>query len=55
MTDEQVAKINELVNKCKNKTSGVCALQVLPCERVIDTGRCPVIIDYLEKERSNGR
>lgn len=51
MTDKQVEEINKLVKNCKYNTSEVCRLQVLPCTRVIDQGRCPEIIDYLRRNK----
>ena len=50
MTDKQVAEINKIVKKCIYKTIEVCSLCVLPCERVIDKGKCPIIIEYMKKQ-----
>lgn len=56
MTDKQVDEINKRIKECKNRgTFDICRLQVLPCSRVIDKGKCPVICDYLaNKEVDNG-
>lgn len=57
MTDEDVSEINRLVKECKQKNSfDICRLEVLPCSRVIDNGKCPVIIEYLQnKEKINDK
>jgi len=57
MTDKQVEEINRLVKECKHRHNfGVCNLQVSPCNRVIDTGRCPIICEYLsELEVQDGK
>lgn len=57
MTIEDVSEINRLVKECKHKNNfDVCRLEVLPCSRVIDNGKCPVIIEYLQnKEKMNDK
>jgi hypothetical protein len=51
MTDEQVEEINRIIKKCNyRRMNAVCALETLPCEKVIDLGKCPEIIDYILKE-----
>ena len=52
MTDKQVIDINKIIKKCGYKTQGVCRMEVLPCARVIDKGRCPEIIEYLQKQKA---
>lgn len=52
MTDDQVEKINEIIKDCDFRvpSCGVCRLELLPCERVLDLGKCPEIIRYLKNE-----
>lgn len=52
LSDNQVNEINNLIKKCKNNTHGVCRDLILPCERGIDRGKCPVIIEYLKNQNS---
>ena len=50
LTNEQVKTINKMVSTCKYKQMGVvCFLMCLPCDKVIDKGKCPEIISYLKK------
>lgn len=51
LSDEDVDKINELVQNCRYMVQGfnVCKLSVLPCDRVIDKGQCTTIIEYMDR------
>lgn len=54
MTDEDVSEINKLVKECEQRHSfDICRLEVSPCSRVIDNGKCPVIIEYLQNKEKN--
>lgn len=57
MTVKDVSEINKLVKECKHKHNfDVCRLEVLPCSRTIDKGKCPLIIEYLQnKEKTNDK
>ena len=50
MTDNQVTDINKIIKNCIYNMIDVCSLCVLPCERVIDKGKCPEIIKYLKSQ-----
>ena len=57
MTDELYRKIMKAVEDCehKNKQMGVdiCKMEILPCERTIDAGKCPVIISVMKGKKND--
>lgn len=51
MTDELYEKILKAIKECEWKNSefgvDVCKMEILPCQRAIDAGKCPVIIKIM--------
>lgn len=54
MTDQKYEEIIKAIHKCKDKTQSgeVCRMMCLPCERVIDSGKCPLIIEMLKEQKN---
>lgn len=53
MTDQKYEEIVKAIHECKDKTQfgEVCRMMCLPCKRVIDNGKCPLIIEMLKEKK----
>ena len=56
MTDKEVKEANEVVNNCRWRFIAdgipVCKGMVYPCEKIIDDGKCPELIDFFKRINS---
>ena len=41
---------DKLIEKCEwRKNFDVCVLEVLPCKRAVETGKCPILIEFFKE------
>ena len=51
--------LNNLIETCewRNDTMGVpvCSAEIAPCAKIIESGKCPVLIKHFKEREENGR